>query len=60
MHFHANTNVKGGKLKLENVEISLNIEDVIVQIVQSQNPELSETILCRTLLVIYRGISNGR
>ncbi|XP_060861771.1 uncharacterized protein LOC132938771 [Metopolophium dirhodum] len=43
VRFHANTEVKDGKLKLNDIKINLNLGDVEVHIIKSQNPALAQT-----------------
>ncbi|KAE9545414.1 hypothetical protein AGLY_000957 [Aphis glycines] len=43
VRFHANTEVKNGKLKLNDIKINLNLGDVDVHIIKSQNPALAQT-----------------
>lgn len=42
IQFHANTSVKDGKLQLEDIKINLNLGDVEVHIIKSQNPALGK------------------
>ncbi|XP_015364621.1 PREDICTED: uncharacterized protein LOC107162299 [Diuraphis noxia] len=43
VRFHANTEVKDGKLKLNDIKINLTLGDVEVHIIKSQNPALAQT-----------------
>ncbi|XP_025198797.1 protein takeout-like [Melanaphis sacchari] len=43
VRFHANTEVKDGKLKLNDIKINLSLGDVEVHIIKSQNPTLAQT-----------------
>lgn len=43
VRFHANTEVKQRKLKLNDIKIDLNLGDVEVHIIKSQNPSLAQT-----------------
>lgn len=42
VRFHANTEVKDGKLKLNDIKINLNLGDVDVHIKKSQDPALGK------------------
>lgn len=51
MRLHAKTKVKDLLEKLEDIKISLNLGDMVVQIIKSQNPEtLGKNIIRTTLL----------
>lgn len=43
VRFHANTEVKDSKLKLNNIKINLSLGDVEVHIIKSQNQALAQT-----------------
>jgi len=45
VRFHANTEVKDGKLKLNDIKINLDLGDVEVHIIKSQNPALGESAI---------------
>jgi len=45
VRFHASTEVKEGKLKLNDIKIDLNLGDVEVHIIKSQNPALGKSAL---------------